>query len=168
MSNVIQNNQDFISIDFSMIEKTKELAKTAKLRRARINLHHNYGDMVQEMIIVLCQNSMIMPHRHVGKTESLHAIQGRAKVFFFDDTGKVNRIFCLGDINTSLPVLYRISSPEWHTIIPLDEFFVVHEISEGPYDEIHNSYPEWGPKSEIELKCFLSKLLTNNEDNYES
>lgn len=159
MSNVIQNHESFVSIDLTMIESVKFLAQSSPMRRARINLHHQSDNLVQEMVIALCRDTLIRPHRHIGKTESLHAIQGRTRIVFFDNYGRITRKICIGDIGSGFPVLYRISSPEWHTVLPIDDVTVLHEVAEGPFDVAHNSYPEWGPQTDDELRPFLSKLI---------
>lgn len=159
MFNVIQNNENFFSVDLSVIEEVKSLAKRSLLRRARLNLHHNSDNLVQEMIIVLCKDTLIKPHRHQNKTESLHVIEGRAGIFFFDDKGDVTRKFCIGDVHSGIPILYRISSPDWHTVVPLDDIVVMHEVAEGPFDHRHNSFPEWTPKTDEDLRTFCMNLI---------
>ena len=65
MSTVIRNNQDNIYIDRKKLEELKILAQNDPNKRARICLHKDDGEMIQEMIIAFCKDSYIRPHRHI-------------------------------------------------------------------------------------------------------
>ena len=85
MSTVIRNNQDTIYIDKKKLEELKILAQNDPNKRARICLHKNDEEMVQEMIIAFCKDSYIRPHRHIDKSESYHIIEGRIEIIFYND-----------------------------------------------------------------------------------
>ena len=89
------NNDDLLRI--------KEDAYASRLRRSRICVHESADDPVQEMIIAICQDSYIAPHKHVGKTESFHVIEGQADIYFFDACGKMMEMITNGmDANEAL------------------------------------------------------------------
>src|SRR3990167_7180164 len=103
MSNaVILKTDKIIEIDKKQIEDLKEKAISAPLGRARICLHQHAEDSVHEMIIAFRRDSYIIPHKHVGKSESFHIIEGKAAVIIFDELGNVERIINMGEYHTGL------------------------------------------------------------------
>jgi len=138
MSVFFFENQGIITIESPDLEKLKRAAATAPLRRARYCLHHSHDDDVQEMVIAFCQNSSVPVHRHSNKSESYHVIEGELKILFFDNEGNVTRTIHMGQIDSGLPFMYRLSVNEWHTIRPLSEFVVLHEITSGPFVKEEN------------------------------
>ena len=54
-------------------------------QRARYCTHSLVDDEVHEMVIYHKEGTYIRPHKHIGKTESFHLIDGEADVVFFDD-----------------------------------------------------------------------------------
>jgi len=68
-------------LDAKGIESLKNAARSSDMRRARICLHGNLQSPVQEMVIALCSDSIVEPHRHpVHKPESYHLIDGEMDV----------------------------------------------------------------------------------------
>lgn len=114
------------------MEMLVEDAQNAPLKRSRICLHKDQDDPVQEMIIAILNDSFIAPHKHLGKSESFHAIQGTGEIYFFDDAGNIKDMITLGE-NTANGFCYRLSAPVFHTVISAGPVFVVHEILNGPF-----------------------------------
>ena len=56
MSTVIRNNQDTIYIDRKKLDELKILAQKDPNKRARICLHKDDGEMIQEMIIAIIRS----------------------------------------------------------------------------------------------------------------
>ena len=158
MTSVFRQQDPVVVVDDSWVARVKEHAKLEPLRRARLNLHHSEGDQVQEMLIAFCRDSLVAPHRHRGKSESLHVIEGRALVVFFDDQGQVSRRLILGPPGSGLPSLYRLASESWHVVIPLDEMLVLHETSAGPFAPETAPPPDWAPRDEKTLADFIAGL----------
>ena len=163
MTAVFRNQDDIAVVDRAWIERVKENAAAEPLRRARLNLHRSENDLVQEMLIAVCDDSLNPPHRHVGKTESLHALEGRARIVFFDGEGTVTREIEIGGPGTDLPRLYRLSAPLWHTVIALDPIVVVHEILTGPFRTVTDPPPKWVPQDERSLRAFIAHLRPARE-----
>jgi cupin fold WbuC family metalloprotein len=167
MASVFRHSDDLIVVDQDWIERVKSAARAEPLRRARLNLHHSEDAAVQEMLIAFCADSLILPHRHIGKSESLHAVEGRALIVFFDDEGAVTRKLVIGAAGTGLPALYRLAAPHWHTVIPLDEMVVIHEVTTGPFRREQGGAPLWGPVGEDGLREMIeeikAKVLTRSE-----
>lgn len=138
MSVFFFENQNIITIEFPDLEKLKKSASEAPLRRARYCLHHSHSDTVQEMVIAFCKDSIVPIHRHNNKSESYHIIEGELEILFYDNDGKVTRTIRMGQMGLDLPFLYRLSTDEWHTIKPLTEYVIIHEITSGPFVKEEN------------------------------
>lgn len=158
MAAVFRNTDDIVVVDRTWIERIKTNAATEPLRRARLNLHRSEDDMVQEMLIACCDDSLNPPHRHLGKTESLHALEGRVRIVFFDDKGEVTRQIEIGGPDSGLSTLYRLSAPLWHTVVPLDPIVVLHEVAMGPFRKTTDTMPAWVPLDERSLRLFINAL----------
>lgn len=158
MTAVFRQQDSIAAVDDDWIERVKQNAAIEPLGRARLNLHHSEADQVQEMVIAFRGDSLVMPHRHKGKSESLHVIEGRALVVFFDDDGQVTNRLVIGPLGSGLPPLYRLASDAWHVVIPLDESLVVHETSTGPFVRDTEPPPSWAPRSNEALRHFIDDL----------
>jgi len=143
MSTVIRNKQDTIYIDRKKLEELKILAQKDPNKRARICLHKNDEEMVQEMIIAFCKDSYIRPHRHIDKSESYHIIEGRIEIIFYNDSGiEIDKVV-LSDKMDEHPFLFRISNSDWHTVVPKSDFVIIHEVTKGPFNKNSSEFADW-------------------------
>ena len=143
MSTVIRNNHDTIYIDKKKLDELKILAQKDPNKRARICLHKNDEEMVQEMIIAFCKDSYIRPHRHIDKSESYHIIEGRIEIIFFNDNGiEIDKVV-LSDKIDEHPFLFRISNSAWHTVVPKSDFVIIHEVTKGPFNKNSSEFADW-------------------------
>ena len=143
MSTVIRNNHDTIYIDKKKLDELKILAQKDPNKRARICLHKNDEEMVQEMIIAFCKDSYIRPHRHIDKSESYHIIEGRIEIIFYNDNGiEIDKVV-LSDKIDEHPFLFRISNSAWHTVVPKSDFVIIHEVTKGPFNKNSSEFPDW-------------------------
>ena len=158
MTSVFRQQDQIVVVDDQWVARVKENARNEPLRRARLNLHHDESDPVQEMLIAFCRDSLIAPHRHRAKSESLHAIEGRALIVFFDEQGRETRRLTIGPPGSGLPPLYRLASDTWHVVIPLDDMLVIHETSAGPFVRDEAPPPAWAPRTAEALRAFIDGL----------
>ena len=143
MSTVIRNNHDTIYIDKKKLDELKILAQKDPNKRARICLHKNDEEMVQEMIIAFCKDSYIRPHRHIDKSESYHIIEGRIEIIFYNDNGiEIDKVV-LSDKIDEHPFLFRISNSAWHTVVPKSDFVIIHEVTKGPFNKNSSEFADW-------------------------
>jgi cupin fold WbuC family metalloprotein len=141
------------------LPRLKREAARAELRRARLCLHQSTTDTVQEMLIALCQDSLIHPHRHLDRSESFHVVEGELVVLIFDSRGGLKKRIPMAPIGVGKQFMYRLSSPDWHTVVPLSEFVVLHEVSAGPFSAEQRSYADWAPTAKPELRAFLQRFI---------
>ena len=120
-------------------------AHDAPLRRARLCLHEDSGDPLHEMIIAFWRGSYVAPHRHRGKSESFHVMQGEIEVVFFDDEGALTSRVVLSASDPARPRVYRLRQPLWHTVVVRSECAVIHEITNGPFRQEDTEIASWAP-----------------------
>jgi cupin fold WbuC family metalloprotein len=138
-------DQDIIEIHPEQLSALKKAAAAAPLRRARLCLHQNHADEVQEMVIAFCRDTYNRPHRHRGKSESFHVIEGQVAIVFFDEEGRPTRQVHLGMPADGLPFLYRLASDRWHAVIPLTDHVIIHETTTGPFVPGQTEFAPWSP-----------------------
>lgn len=133
MANLGFSNSGIIKIEKGEIIRLKSLAKAAPLKRARLCLHKDESDPLQEMVIVLHRDSYIKPHRHKEKDESIHLISGSFYLFTFDALGRIAERVLMKQNGSGSYSLCRVRKNVWHTIVPLSKFVVFHELIRGPF-----------------------------------
>lgn len=162
MSSVVFLRQEIAEIGRDQVGRVKCAAKASPRSRARICLHHDVDDGVQQMVIAFYRDAYVRPHRHLGKSESYHLIEGELELVFFDDAGEPSRRVRMSPLGDGGTFLYRLSNSLWHTFLPLSEFVVIHEISEGPFRDEGSEFAPWGPEeSDAEgIQAFLAKIAS--------
>ena len=142
------------------IEFLKAAALKNKRERIRLCGHRSTGDAVHEMLIVHTRSTYVRPHKHLGKSESFHVIEGSANIVVFDDSGTVAEIVPMGPHGTRRNFFYRLSEPAFHTLLITSDFFVFHETTNGPFKREETVFAPWSPEDTDEkgAKIFLDGL----------
>lgn len=140
-------------------EKLKHHALEAGQNRARLCLHHSPDDPLHEMIIVFHRDTLVRPHRHRGKSESFHVIDGELDIVLFDDEGHRTRVISMGPFGSGKPYVYRLSEPVWHSVIVRTEYAAIHEVTNGPFRPEENDFAPWAPKEPDALRAFLDEAV---------
>ncbi len=91
------------------LDTLKAAVKASAKRRARINAHVDGEDALHEMIIAIDATSYIRPHKHPGKSEAFHIVEGEVDIVVFADDGEIERIVALGPPGGARPFYYRMS-----------------------------------------------------------
>lgn len=135
----------------------KARAAETPRKRTRLCTHDAPEAGLHEMLIVHGQDAYIRPHRHLGKPESLHVMEGAATAVFFDETGAPNRWIRLGDGGARY---YRIDNAVFHALLIESDWFVFHEVTVGPFDPSRTEWAAWAPdgKDEAEAKRYSDRL----------
>ncbi|MBZ5557427.1 MAG: WbuC family cupin fold metalloprotein [Acidobacteriia bacterium] len=113
--------------------------------RIRICAHSAIDDRLHEMLIVHTSDVYVRPHKHVGKSESLHVIEGTADVVLFTETGAVADVVPVGDYASGRTFYYRLADPVYHTLIITSPVFVFHETTNGPFRPEDTIWAQWAP-----------------------
>jgi cupin fold WbuC family metalloprotein len=143
---VIAADEDVLRIDSAGLNQLKDTAAANARRRIRICAHHDTSDPLHEMVIVHMEGVYVRPHKHIGKTESMHVIEGVADVVFFDDLGGVHEVIPMGEVGSGHAFYYRLASSRYHTLVVRSEFFIFHEVTNGPFHPEDTVFAPWAPE----------------------
>ena len=160
MPEVIKNSEERLFINNDLVEQIIEETSQSQRHMARLLMHFDHEDPVQEMLIAMGRNCAVMPNCSVGRSESLQVVQGELLLVIFDDNGNVVKRIEMGPYGSDKTFLYRLSSTPWHTMIPLSKIVVVHEVIEGPFVNSSDPLPDWIPGDSESLKRFLKEIET--------
>lgn len=126
-----------------------EVARSNPRERARICTHPSVNDPVHEMFILHAAGTYVRPHRHLGRSESFHLVEGRVEVLLFDEDGGLDRVVSLGDgAHPALPFYYRLGEARFHSLEILSEYVLFHEVTPGPFDRRFTEFPPWAPEDQ--------------------
>jgi cupin fold WbuC family metalloprotein len=120
-------------------------AQVSSKKRARLCAHPGPQDRLHEMFIALDRQTYVRPHRHGGKSESFHVIEGELDVFLFDEDGTVREIVALGDYHSGKPFFYRLMEDVFHTPVIVTPYALFHETTNGPFDRKDTEMASWAP-----------------------
>jgi cupin fold WbuC family metalloprotein len=138
----------------------KARAAETPRHRTRLCTHPEPASGLHEMIIVHGRDAYVRPHRHIGKPESLHVIEGEATAVLLSDEGKVTERVRLGGPGSSGTFYYRIESAVFHTLLIESDWFVFHETTAGPFDPGKTEWAAWSPdgKDVAAAETFMKSL----------
>lgn len=145
------NDEVFVSQDPIVRIGPRELAflkaqaLTNARHRVRICAHKTNDDPLHEMVIAISALSYIHPHKHSGKSESFHIIEGAVDVVVFDDDGTLTDLIELGDSTTGRAFFYRLAQSKFHALLLKTAFLVVHEVTNGPFVRENTLLAPWAP-----------------------
>jgi cupin fold WbuC family metalloprotein len=128
------------------IEVLRQAVRNTPKRRVRINAHPGSDDQLHEMIIAIEPGSYIRPHKHPGKSEAFHVIEGEVDIVVFSEEGNIDRIVSLAAKGGRHPFYYRMSTAHFHTLIIRSDLLVVHEITNGPFVPTGTVYAAFAPQ----------------------
>jgi cupin fold WbuC family metalloprotein len=138
----------------------KKQARISPRKRARICAHKSNEDALHEMMIVIAADSYIHPHRHVGKSESFHVVEGEVDVAVFDDDGKLSEVIQLGAPASGRCFYYRLSESAFHTLLIRSDYLIVHEVTNGPFDRDRTVLANFAPTEdrEAEARAYMRQV----------
>lgn len=131
---------------------------------ARVCAHPGAEDSLHEMVIVLSKGFCVPPHRHKGKSESFHVIEGELTVVIFDDDGGVKEKIPMAPPGSDRVFYYRLSEEAYHTVIPETDFVVFHETTNGPFRREDMEFAAWAPGEndpDEQRQDFVRNLISN-------
>lgn len=143
---VLYTDVDLTIVDKADIELIKTLSSGNSRKRARLCTHRDTSDLLHEMLIVHESGEYVRPHRHPGKSESTHVIEGLVDIVTFHDDGRISDVFQMGDYASKRPFYYRMELPVFHTLIIRSPVLVFHETTNGPFIRDQTEFSPWGPE----------------------
>jgi cupin fold WbuC family metalloprotein len=123
----------------------KSAAAENRRGRARLCAHPGNGDALHEMLIAHTGGAYVQPHKHRGKSESFHIIEGRLKIFLFGDDATWEQTIQMAPPGGGGSFFYRLHSETFHSVLPETDFVVFHEVTNGPFDVADRIDADWAP-----------------------
>lgn len=123
-------------------------AKGNKNRSVRLCMHKDIRDRIHEMLIVHARDKYVRPHKHLNKAESLFVVEGAADAIFYDEDESIVEVIPLGDYSSGKRFYYRVWRPIYHNLIIKTDYFVFHEVTEGPFDRSKTVFAPWSPQED--------------------
>ncbi|HWW85834.1 MAG TPA: WbuC family cupin fold metalloprotein [Vicinamibacterales bacterium] len=159
-SEVLYAEDRIVTVDAAAIADLRLGATGNERRRIRLCAHRSVDDPLHEMLIVHVKDTYVRPHKHLGKSESFHVIEGEADVVMFDDEGAVTDVIQVGPVSSGRPFFYRIADPLFHTLLIRSDVLVFHETTAGPFRRSETVFAPWSPddRKPDEIARFLSSL----------
>jgi cupin fold WbuC family metalloprotein len=142
---VLYTRDALTKVDRSEIDHFKQLSSANPRKRVRLCAHADPEDRLHEMLIVHERGAYVRPHKHPGKTESTHIIEGMVDVVVFDDHGHITDVLSVGDYASGRTFYYRMAVPAFHTLLIRSDVLVFHEITNGPFDRSNTVFAPWAP-----------------------
>lgn len=163
-SEVYYTTSDITTVSAQDIAFLKARAAENPRRRVRLCAHRDVSDPLHEMLIVHMHGHYARPHKHISKSESFHMIEGRLKVFLFDDDGRRTGVIDMSESTGGGALFYRLASSIFHSVFAETEFIVFHEVTNGPFDPRDTMWAPWAP-AEADLAgqaVFLASLASHD------
>jgi len=143
---ILYSKDAVTTIDMADIAVLKKRASINKRKRIRLCAHPDVQDALHEMLIVHHKGNYVPPHKHIGKSESFHIIEGSLKIVLFSDQGAISDIIHLdASVSKGSFFYYRLSESLYHTVIPISGVVVFHETTNGPFHRKDMIIPECAP-----------------------
>ena len=179
MQNIKEENEEVLyttagiaTLGDADIAALKERAAKNPRKRCRICTHPDASAELHGMLIVHGRDAYVRPHRHAGKAETLHVIEGTADLVVFDEDGAVIRTQALAPVGSGGNFYYRMPEGVFHSLLITSDWLVFYESTTGPFDRTKTenapSSPEEGNVDAVKdymarLRDEASRLAANNE-----
>lgn len=108
---------------------------------ARICLHADPGDLVQDMVIAKTRDAPVRPGRHLRRPQTFQAIRGRLAVLTFEEDGNVRETRVL---DAKSPIL-RVEAQTYSVDFPLTRAVLYREVLVGSHDPGEWVEARWWP-----------------------
>lgn len=156
---------DIVKISCQDMEFLKESSRGNKRKRARLCTHSSIEDRLHEMFIVHPKDAYVRPHKHLGKAESVHIIEGSVDVVLFDEAGTIAESFRLGNYSSGCQFYYRIPADRYHSLLIRSEWLIFHEITTGPFSKSDTVFAPWAPEesADVAVRDFMQRTAQSLE-----
>ena len=135
-----------VKISREDINYLKQVADRSNRKRSRLCAHKDISSSLHEMMIIHKSDTYVRPHKHIGKSESFHLIDGEVELVLFEDDGALREVVQMGDFGSDKIFYYRIDEPIFHSILIKSDIVVFHESTEGPFIRDDTIFAGWSPE----------------------
>lgn len=163
---VLYSTSHVVTASSEDISALKALSAKNPRKRCRLCAHPDSHNPLHDMLIVHGKDAYVRPHKHIGKSETLHVIEGTALMLIFDDMGHITRSAQLGELSSNNIFFYRMPEGVFHSLIITSEWFVFHESTTGPFDSTKTEFPDWGPNNDDDeaITTYQNMLMNSIAD----
>ena len=157
---VIYTKDVITTVNKSDIENLHQLSIQNPRKRLRLCTHQKKNDLLHEMLILHDKNAYVRPHKHPGKSESMHIIEGIVDLIIFNDVGQIESVINMGNYSSDKIFYYRMEVPIFHTLIIQSDLLVFQETTNGPFIKNETIFAPWSPKDSdlIAVEKYMSNL----------
>lgn len=145
---VLFSDDNIVRVSTADIRSLSKMALQSSRGRMRLCAHKKMTDPFHEMFVIHTGATYVRPHKHLGKAESMHVIEGKADVLLFSKDGRLEDVFRLSPYGGRSCFYYRIPQNTFHALIIRSKRFVFHEATPGPFDRLKTIFAPWSPKPE--------------------
>lgn len=149
-------------LDQSLFNALLEAAAQSPRRRAFKNLHQDFAEPVQRVVIAIQPDSYVPPHRHVEahQWELFVVLAGSIDFCQFDDAGLLTarNTLTAGSVLTGL----ELAAGVWHSIVAASGGAVFLEVKQGPFDPAQPRFfaPFAPAEQDMQAGAYLAWLST--------
>lgn len=149
-------------VDAAEIDSLKAIAARTPRRRVRLCTHHHADDPLHEMLILHARDAYVRPHLHTVKPESFLVIEGTARLFLFDESGRVTHAEDVGPPESGRGFYARFPAGQYHCFVITADWLVFHETTLGPFDRGQLRFAPWAPaETETDaVRAYVESLMT--------
>lgn len=156
---VLVATEGVVGITLSDLVVIRDRAARSARKRARLCAHPTPEAPLHEMLICLGRDTYIRPHRHRGKSESFHIIDGELDIVLFEGDGTIREVISMGPYQSGRVFFYRLAEPCFHSVLVNTSFVLFHETTNGPFNADDTEFAEWAPLEETrEAIGFINRL----------
>jgi cupin fold WbuC family metalloprotein len=145
---VLYTEEDTVKVDSGDIASLVQASKNNQRGRIRLCTHEDVDNPLHEMLIIHERDTYVRPHRHPGKSESFHVIEGLVDIVLFTDEGTIDEVISMGDYRSGLKFYYRLRRSLNHTLVIHSEMLVFHETTNGPFRRDDTIFAAWSPEED--------------------
>jgi len=156
---------EIVRFSRSHVNFLKSNMHSSKTGRIRICAHKGPGDMLQEMLIMIDKKSYIRPHKHTGKSESFSLIEGSVDIILFDEDGSMVDVIKLGSQGLDREFFYRLSKPQFHTVLIMSDYAIIIETTQGPFNREDTIFAPWSPDEDHLTGEYIEQLKVFSHKN---
>ncbi|MFI5349309.1 MAG: WbuC family cupin fold metalloprotein [Elusimicrobiota bacterium] len=143
---VLYGQDPVVSNTRGAVQSLKKRAAGNRRGTIRLCAHPGVADKLHEMVIVHSKETYIRPHKHPGKSVSYHVVEGKADMVLFDGKGAVVDVTPLDEFGSGKTYFHRIQESYFYTPVVRSDYFVFHEITNGPFKPSDTVYASWAPE----------------------
>lgn len=159
---VYYSDDAIVTVDDATIGELKRIAAGNPRLRSRLCTHPDPSSDLHEMLIVHHREAYVRPHKHLGKPESFHVIEGTAQAVIFEDDGRIRDVLEMAPYGQGALCYYRMPEKVFHSLLITSEWLVFHETTAGPFDPSRTAFPDWAPDGSdaAEVQAYVTRIAT--------